>query len=224
MYSGIIKDSIKIRNHVSSDGVPYADAIIKFETREMAQDAIDNNNYTSLNGTQIRLSLADPETNKIKASGKSMVVIRNIPSDITASNLHEIFSNFGDVITCEIAKERNLDGSSQSLRYAYILFRTTDDALESIINLKKAALNGHTISVEMYDKRLDTEIKNMGYYQAHKNEYEALKDTNYENYNGCVLYVHGFSESMNDDQFNELFKQFGKVKSSIIKRIWFCNL
>lgn len=32
-----------------------------------------------------------------------MVVIRNIPSDISASNLHKKFSRFGDVITYENA-------------------------------------------------------------------------------------------------------------------------
>lgn len=58
-------DSVLIKTKINRNGKPYSFALMKFDTHEDAIKAIQDLNYTKLNGVPIRLILTDKEAYKI---------------------------------------------------------------------------------------------------------------------------------------------------------------
>jgi polyadenylate-binding protein len=120
-------------------------AFITFETNEGAKAAITDINYTKLDGMPIRISWADPETNRIRKSGQGNLFIRGLDESIEVSQLHDAFSNFGEIISCKIPMT---EGKSRG--YGYIQFRHPEDAEKARADLQDASINGKPITIEPY--------------------------------------------------------------------------
>ncbi|KAH0791547.1 Polyadenylate-binding protein [Histomonas meleagridis] len=142
-----------IRQREDRNGVPYAFAFITFETREMAEKAISDFNYTKLENQPIRISVVDPETRKIRKSGLGNLFIKNLDPSIEVSQLHEAFANFGEIISCKIPTDLNSQGELVSRGYGYVQFRNPEDAQQAISDLKEATINGRPITIEPFRRR-----------------------------------------------------------------------
>ncbi|KAK8840795.1 hypothetical protein M9Y10_027617 [Tritrichomonas musculus] len=127
-----------------SKSVNYA--IITFKTREEALKAISELNYTKLDNVPIRLVLADDETRSILATNKGKLLILNLDPEIEVSQLHDAFSNFGEVIECEIPRDNGV-----SRGYGYVHFRIEEDAKQAKEDLKDASINGKPIEIKFMD-------------------------------------------------------------------------
>ena len=103
-------------------------------------------NYTKLDGIPIRLSIDDKETRNILASGKGNVLITELDPDIEVSQLDDAFSNFGELISCEIPLK---NGKSQE--FGYVIFKNEADAKCCIRDLADASLNGRPIKLELFN-------------------------------------------------------------------------
>ena len=123
-------------------------AFVQFDTKEAAIRAVANYNYTKLNGEPIIITYASIEYMRIIHSGLGNIFIRGLDENIEASQLHELFSNFGEVISCKVPTQYN-----KNKGYAYIQFKNPADAERAKIELSDATINGKPISIETYLKR-----------------------------------------------------------------------
>ncbi|KAH0792685.1 Polyadenylate-binding protein 2 [Histomonas meleagridis] len=149
----IIQNGVAIKHREDRNGRPYAFAFITFETREMAEKAVAEFNYTKLDGQPIRLSIADAEAYRIRKSGLGNLFIKNLDPSIEVSQLHEAFANFGDIISCKIPTDINAQGQLVSRGYGYVQFRYEKDAQQAITDLKDATINGRNVQIEPYRRR-----------------------------------------------------------------------
>ena len=125
-------------------------AFVTYESHDDAKRAIAMLNYTKLNGVPIRISWADPKT---RPSEKSKLIIKNLDPDIEASQLRDVFGNFGEVFSCEIAT----DADGKSLGYGYVHFMEQKDADQVMEDLEGATINGRLIQIEPYLKKTEPE-------------------------------------------------------------------
>ena len=122
-------------------------AFITFETHEGAEKAISEYNYTKLDHVPIRISWADSETKRIQQSGLGNLKIDGLDKTIEASQLHEVFSSFGEVISCYIPL---INGESRGC--GYVQFRNPEDAQRAKEELADATINGKQIHITDYVK------------------------------------------------------------------------
>jgi polyadenylate-binding protein len=142
---GTIQDgAVLIKKHRSLD---KCFAFVTFDSHENAAKAIQEYNYTKLDGTPIRMSWADAETKRIRQSGKGNLFIHGLDESIEVSQLHEAFSNFGEIISCKIPQTKG-----KSNGYGYIQFRNPEDAERARQDLAEASINGKQITIETYNK------------------------------------------------------------------------
>jgi polyadenylate-binding protein len=88
-----------------------------------AERALDNLNYTLLNGKPMRImwSLRDPATRK---SGVGNIFIKNLDKSIDNKALHDTFNAFGPILSCKVAT----DATGQSKGYGFVHFEKADSA------------------------------------------------------------------------------------------------
>ena len=128
-------------------------AFITFEKFEEANQVLNEMNYTKLNGIPIRISWADEETIRIKDSGVGCLFIKGLDENIGVSNLHKLFSNFGEVISCKIPLGKDHSGEIKSKGYGYVQFRNLEDSEKALRDLTNASINEKNIIKEKYEKK-----------------------------------------------------------------------
>jgi len=163
-------------------------AFIKFPSHEAAANAINTLNYTKLDGVPIRMSWADPETKRIRQLGLGNLFIRGLDESIEVSQLHEAFSNFGEIISCKIPLT---DGKSRG--YGYIQFKNKDDAEKARNDLAEASINGKQITIEDYHK------------PAKKNQEEIFTNVFIKPLPAEIFQT--------EDQIKEILSAFGDIQS-----------
>lgn len=178
--NGVVVLNVVIRNREGRDGLPYAYAFVEFQTNEMAEKAINELNYIKLDNVPIRLSLTDPETEKIRKSDVGILVIRNLHTEIEVYQLHDAFANFGEVISCKIPSDYNPnDNTCCSRGYGFVQFRNPKDAEQACIDLKDAAINGLCVSIKPYNRFSNNfdEINLLKQVQDLFSDFEELKNS-----------------------------------------------
>ena len=168
-------------------------AFITFGKYEDAARALNEMNYTKLDGVPIRICWADAETRRIKLSGIGNLYIKGLDESFEVSQLHEAFSNFGDIISCKIPMNKDKTGQLKSNGYGYVQFRNAEDAEKAMKYLADASINDKKISIEKYPKK------------SRKNPEETFTN----------LYVKGLNPNVfkTDQDLHDLFTQFGRVQN-----------
>ena len=77
----------------------YAYTFIRFADYSQAIRAISDFNYYKINGLPIRIMLVDHHRN---FQTNANLIVKNLPPNIEVSEIHQLFSNYGEVITCKI--------------------------------------------------------------------------------------------------------------------------
>jgi polyadenylate-binding protein len=112
-------------------------------------NVINEMNYTKLDGVPIRIVPADLETLAIVRSGKTKLFLKNLDYSIEESQLHEAFTQFGEVLSCKLARNEN----GASLGYGYVQFRKEENAQQMLDELKGASINGRPLMIELFQGR-----------------------------------------------------------------------
>lgn len=76
-------------------------------------------------------------------SGKGRIVIKNLPADIEANQLYESLSLYGEIISCDVRKEK--DGASNC---AVLCFRKEKDAKKAV---PSNLFNGNPVEIHLLD-------------------------------------------------------------------------
>lgn len=160
----------------------FYSAFVSFETIEEAKNARQKLNYTEFDNVPINITLADPETNQIRISGKGFINVQLNDSSIKVGELEKIFSKYGEVIFCSIKGQSNY-------RDGMVQFREVKNACRAVQELKCKEING----------------KKTYMYIAHKYNQNSNEFIN-------VCYIENIPESIRtEEDLRYLFAQYGKV-------------
>jgi polyadenylate-binding protein len=141
--------NIIIKWKINGRGTPITYAFVTLETQEDIMNVINEMNYTKLNGVPIRIVPADLETLAIVRSGKAKLFFKNLDHSIEESQLHEAFTQFGEVLSCKVARNKN----GASLGYGYVQFRKEENAQEMLDESKGASIDGRPLTIELFQGR-----------------------------------------------------------------------
>lgn len=139
--------------------------------------------YFEICGKQCRALRFEKEiTNKSK---DSYVFVRNIPKDLKQVELHQIFEQYGPIVSLKLSF--NADHTSKGI--GYITFQNEDSA-QAAISRGAHGQNGQILAIP----------------------YQAEKEPSPQN-NGNNLYVKFIPESWTEETLREKFGKFGVIKS-----------
>ena len=198
-------DSVRIKIKINESGNPHAYAIVKIKTLEQAKKAIEDLNYTKLDGIPIRMYLNDPITRRIMQTKEGNLFIKNLNPEVEVSHLHEVFSQFGEIISCKVPFEIKMEptkGDSTKFKktilpigYGYVQFRDKNDALNAMREMQGSTIFGPPIEIQQYDDQ---------------------REPKEEKFTNC--YIKNLPDNFTDDDLSDLFSQFGTVVSCIIAK------
>jgi len=168
-------------------------AYVNFQNVQDAEMALDTLNNTPINGRPCRImwSQRDPTMRK---TGLGNVFIKNLDPKITHKELYDIFSRYGNILSCKVAM--NELGESKGYGFVHFEFQKSAEAATKAVN----------------DMRLATKIVYVGPFIPRKVRNQQL-ETSWTN-----VYVKDIDPEVTDAQFESAFAAFGKVTSPVIVR------
>lgn len=121
--------------------------------------------------------------------------MQNLEKEIDNEALHEIFSSFGHILSCKVAK----DASGQSMGYGFVKFTGQESARKAIAELNGMLLKGKEVCVRPY---------------LSKQEREFLVDK--ENFTN--VFIKNFCKSTTEEDLKNIFGEFGLITSAQVMR------
>jgi polyadenylate-binding protein len=164
---------------------------VNFHNVQDAERAIDTMNFTDIRGRPCRImwSQRDPSVRK---SGVGNIFIKNLPAELDHKNLFDLFSVFGNILSCKVA----VDSEGVSKGYGYIHYETAEAAQEAINKFNGNSIDENTIEVVPFVRRGDRSSQ--------------VQWTN--------TYVKQFPKSFDEEKLKELVRPYGEVASIAIMR------
>ncbi|KAM0930805.1 hypothetical protein ACQ4PT_000719 [Festuca glaucescens] len=180
------------RDNATSSSLRYG--YVNYFSQADAMTALEKMNHSFILDKEIRVmwSNRDPDARR---SGVGNVFIKNFSDHIDNVILQELFSKFGEILSCKVA--RNEDGTSRG--YGFVQFAAQESADIAIENLNNSYFEGKQLHVAHFVK---------------KSERSANNDDKYTN-----LYMKNLDDDMTEELIKLKFSQFGPIISvKIMKR------
>jgi polyadenylate-binding protein len=187
--------SIRVcRDAITRRSLGYA--YVNYNNTSDGERALEELNYTVIKGRPCRImwSQRDPALRK---TGQGNVFIKNLDSAIDNKALHDTFNQFGNILSCKVAQ----DEFGNSRGYGFIHFETGDSASRAIQGVNGMLLNDKKVFVGHHIAKKDRQSK-----------FEEMK-ANFTN-----LYVKNIDAEVTDEEFSQLFENYGDVTSAAITR------
>lgn len=180
--------SIRVCRHAVTR-VSLGYAYVNFVTPADAERALETLKYTPIKDRPIRImwSNRDPTLRKDAVAN---VFIKNLHKDIDEGQLHESFSQFGEILSCKIARED--DGVSRG--HGFVQFKRQEDADLAIKHANGLKLHDMEIYVALFQPSRERQEK-------------------YTN-----LYVKLVPKAWSDDDLKKYFEKIGPVSSAVVMR------
>ncbi|TFY74344.1 hypothetical protein EWM64_g9669, partial [Hericium alpestre] len=185
--------SIRVcRDAVTRRSLGYA--YVNYLNAADGERALEQLNYSLIKGRACRImwSQRDPALRK---TGQGNIFIKNLDEAIDNKALHDTFAAFGNVLSCKVA----VDDQGRSRGYGYVHYETAEAAETAI-----KAVNGMLLN----DKKVY-----VGYHISRKERQSKLEEMRSQFTN---LYVKNLDPEVTQDDFVELFSQFGDVTSAVV--------
>lgn len=124
---------------------------INYASKSDAQKALSTLNYTLFQNRTTRLMWAEKDIKKLPSSAN--IFIKNLVPDIDEKALHDIFSNYGNILSLKLATDEN--GTSKG--FAFIQYQEEHSAEDAIKEVNEKMLRGKVVYVNKFmprDKRM----------------------------------------------------------------------
>ncbi|KAK4477028.1 hypothetical protein RD792_016230 [Penstemon davidsonii] len=167
---------------------------VNFTNPQHAAKALEELNFTPLNGKRIRVSYSNRDAS-LRRSGAGNIYIKNLDKTIDHKALHDKFSSYGNIISCKV----ETDASGNSKGYGFVQYDTAEAAQEAIEKLNGATFHGKKLYVGPFVSKQDRE-----------NTADKTKFTN--------VFVKNLSESTIEEDLKTKFGEFGFVNSVAVMR------
>ncbi|KAG8364246.1 hypothetical protein BUALT_Bualt19G0108200 [Buddleja alternifolia] len=183
-------DSVKIcTDQTTEQSLGYG--YVNFSNPQHAAKALEDLNFTPLNGKRIRISYSNRDAN-MRISGAGNIFVKNLDEKIDLKALYEIFSSCGDIFSCKL--ETNATGHSKG--YGFVQYTSDEAAKKAIDQLNGTLLHGKEVYVGPFISKQERE--------------KANKFTN--------VFVKNLSESTNEEDLKITFGEFGSITSVVVIR------
>eukprot|EP00800_Vazella_pourtalesii_P002012 TRINITY_DN1186_c0_g1_i1.p1 TRINITY_DN1186_c0_g1~~TRINITY_DN1186_c0_g1_i1.p1 ORF type:complete len:612 (-),score=152.71 TRINITY_DN1186_c0_g1_i1:93-1928(-) len=165
-------------------------AYVNFTNHQDAERALDTLNFEPINGHPCRImwSQRDPGLRK---SGFGNIFIKNLDKAIDNKALFDTFSAFGNILSCKVAT----DETGESRGFGYVHFEKQEDAERSIDKVNGMSLNEKIVFVGTFISKKERQATGQGRIIFNN------------------LYVKNFGSEWTEQQFHELFSQYGEILS-----------
>ncbi|KAH9946093.1 polyadenylate binding protein [Epithele typhae] len=186
--------SIRVcRDAVTRRSLGYA--YVNYLNAADGERALERLNYSLIKGRACRImwSQRDPALRK---TGQGNIFIKNLDEQIDNKALHDTFAAFGNVLSCKVATDEH----GRSRGYGYVHYETAESAETAI-----KAVNGMLLN----DKKVY-----VGYHISRKERQSKMEEMKSQFTN---IYVKNLDPEVTQDEFVELFEQFGKVTSAVVQ-------
>ncbi|KAI0726624.1 polyadenylate binding protein [Fomitopsis betulina] len=187
--------SIRVcRDAVTRRSLGYA--YVNYLNAADGERALEQLNYSLIKGRACRImwSQRDPALRK---TGQGNIFIKNLDEQIDNKALHDTFAAFGNVLSCKVATDEH----GRSKGYGFVHYETAEAAETAI-----KAVNGMLLN----DKKVY-----VGHHISKKERQSKMDEMKSQFTN---VYVKNLDTEVNDEEFRELFAQFGNVTSAVIQR------
>lgn len=187
--------SIRVcRDAVTHRSLGYA--YVNYNNTSDGERALEELNYTLIKGRPCRImwSQRDPALRK---TGQGNVFIKNLDTAIDNKALHDTFAAFGNILSCKVAQDEN--GNSRG--YGFVHYETAEAANNAIKHVNGMLLNEKKVFVGHHVPKKDRQSK-----------FEEMK-ANFTN-----VYVKNIDSSVTDEEFRDLFEQYGAITSASLAR------
>ena len=185
--------SIRVcRDAITRRSLGYA--YVNYHTYAEAERALEALNYTVIKGQPCRImwSQRDPSLRK---SGNGNVFIKNLDKSIDTKALHDVFVNFGNILSCKVVSDSN-----GSKGFGFVHFETQESAEMAIEKVNGMLLNDKKVFVALHVSRRE---------RSSSDEDGKAKFTN--------IYVKNLDLSVTEEEFNAMFSQYGAVTSAVVQ-------
>lgn len=174
------------RDNATSSSLRYG--YVNYFSQADAMTALEKLNHSLLLDKPIRVmwSNRDPDARR---SGVGNVFVKNLSDSVDNASLQELFSKFGDILSCKVA--RNEDGTSRG--YGFVQFTSQESADASIENLNNSHFGDRQLRVATFIK---------------KSERSANNDDRYTN-----LYMKNLDDDITEELIKLKFSRFGSIIS-----------
>lgn len=179
--------SVKVcRDSATGSSLGYG--YVNYLDPRSAFDAVDKLNHSTLHGKPIRIMWAHRDSD-VRNSGVGNLFVKNLSDSIDNVKLHEIFSNFGTILSCKVAMQ---DGQSKG--HGFVQFDNQDSANSAIEKLNGTNIDGKELYVGNFIKRSERML--------------SSPEAQYTN-----LYMKNLDQDITEELVELKFSEFGKIFS-----------
>nr|XP_055067601.1 polyadenylate-binding protein 4-like [Misgurnus anguillicaudatus] len=168
---------------------------VNFERPEDAERALDTMNFDLMEGKPMRMMWCQRDPS-LRKTGVGNIFVKNLEKSITSEELLDIFSSFGNILSCKVACDEN-----GSKGFGFVHFETHEAAENAINRLNGLLFNNQHVFVGHFKSRSEREA-----------EMQA-KAKNFTN-----VYIKNFGPDLDDKTLNEMFSKFGQTLSASVMR------
>ncbi|WOK96872.1 polyadenylate-binding protein 2-like isoform X4 [Canna indica] len=167
-------------------------AYVNYSNPSDAVMALDVLNFTPLNNKPIRIMYSNRDPS-IRKSGAANIFIKNLDKTLGNKALHEIFSSFGNILSCKVAT----DASGQSKGYGFVQFEQEEAAQNAINSLNGMLINDKQVFVGPFVRKQERE--------------NSIDKTKF-----CNVFVKNLSESTTKEDLENVFGKYGNITSAVV--------
>lgn len=165
-------------------------AFVNFIDPIHANRAIETLNFELFEGMPIQVVQAEKNP-LLRKTIEPNVFIKNLDKSVTNRELYVAFSEFGNVSSVKVAKDRN--GISKG--YGFVQLDDDDSAMRSILQLNGLLVKSKILLVQRFVKQ----------------KMKELNDKSEESFTN--IYVKNIGKDVTSQELKEMFEKFGKVVS-----------
>lgn len=168
-------------------------AYVNFHSVDDADRALHTLNTSIIMHRPCRImwSQRDPSVRK---TGVGNIFIKNLDTSIGHKELYDRFSEFGSILSCKVAQ--NETGGSKG--YGFVHYESEKVAQAAIDGVNNTKLGGKEVYV--------------GFFIPRKMRVQQVEQS------WTNVYVKDIDPEVSDEEFKQLFEQYGTVNSPLIKR------
>lgn len=165
-------------------------AYVNFEQPADAERALDTMNFDLMQGKPMRLMWCQRNPS-LRKSGVGNIFIKNLQKSIDSEGLFDIFSSFGNILSCKVSCDEN-----GSKGFGYVHFETHEAAEKAIEKLNGMLINELKVFV--------------GHFKSQKEREAEMQERAKEFTN---IYIKNFGADVDSKTLTEMFSKFGPTLS-----------
>lgn len=208
VFGNILSCKIATDEAGNSKGYGY----VHYETGEAAEGAINKLNGHLLEDKEIYVGYFLRRQDRVNQVKWTNLYVKQFPESWKESDLEKVFLPFGKINSVKLA----LDETGKSKAFGFVDFADHEAAQKAIDTLNgQRTETGDGNFVELYVSRMQKKTERT---RELRYRMESMKMDYVNKFQGMNLYVKNVDESISDEQFRELFAQFGVITSAHIMR------